>query len=106
MAPGSLPFYEAVKHTPIIAIYKPSAAAEYVGGKKVSWKNVRVEGHILNVSKNRRTEEKLKENAFIEVYDSCPNVIKSLTKKANEKYHFSIHRTPEFYKWRYEFLKK
>jgi peptidoglycan/xylan/chitin deacetylase (PgdA/CDA1 family) len=102
MAPGSLPFYEAVKHTPIIAIYKPSATAEYVGGKKVSWKNVRVEGHILNVSKNRRTEEKLKENAFIEVYDSCPNVIKSLLKKANKKYYFSIHRTPEFYKWRYD----
>ena len=73
-----------------------------MGGKKVTWKNVRVEGHILNVSKNRRTEENLKENAFIEVYDSCPNVIKSLTKKANEKYHFSIHRTPEFYKWRYD----
>jgi peptidoglycan/xylan/chitin deacetylase (PgdA/CDA1 family) len=102
MASGRLPFFEAVKHTAISAIYKPSAAAEYVGSKKVSWKKIMVQGHILNISKNRRKIEPYNENVNIEVYEACPDIIKLLTKKANEKYYFSIHRTPEFYKWRYD----
>jgi len=101
-SPGRLTFFEAVNHTPIIALYKPSIFSDHVGAKKVSWKKIQIKGHIIDTCKYKNKKVFNGKNITIEEYNKYPDIIDKLIDKANKKYYFSIYRSKNFYKWRFD----
>jgi len=100
--PGKLTFLEALKVNPIIGSYQPSASAQVAWARIGNWRILHIDYYNNLINSKRKIINGLPLNYKISEFDTYPSDITPLANKANENYFFSIYRSPEFYKWRFD----
>lgn len=95
---GKLVVREALARESIIAIYRPSTHAK--ASTEIKWFPIRVAS--FNFSSAVLSQVKPSVENSVVLSDLYPESITPFLKEVNQSLFFSINRSPEFYRWRFD----
>ncbi len=96
---SGLLLHEILKTESIVGAYRPSSK---VWRAFSSWKRQTTYEYTIATTTASCLTRALPADWQVRSYDNCPEVIEGLASIANATYLFSVRRSSEFYKWRYD----
>jgi peptidoglycan/xylan/chitin deacetylase (PgdA/CDA1 family) len=94
-------FLKTISQSPIVGCYKPNKLAEKAFNNK-GWKKIQVGSYQFSTKKLKVKGLIPQNNYDLEIFNHYPKVLNNLLREVNRRYFFSLHRTPEFYEWRFD----